>query len=86
MKVGLDMNKDMKTVNTPEAAIFTQNMDMDLDTGASEAWGRVNLNKKLNKCGTLTPSTKDGRKKFPPSNLGFVEMSQCALPRMVGRN
>jgi hypothetical protein len=48
LKVGLGMIKDMKTVNTPEAATFTQNMDMDLGTGASAALGGLNMNKKLN--------------------------------------
>jgi hypothetical protein len=38
---------------------------------------------KFSKCSTVTPSPKDGRKKFLPWNFGFVEVSQCALPRMV---
>jgi hypothetical protein len=42
------MTKDMKHVNTPVAATFTHNMDMDLDGGASAALGGVNLNNKLN--------------------------------------
>ena len=46
LKVGLDLNRDMKNVNPPEAAIFTQKMDMDLDTGASAALGGLNLSKK----------------------------------------
>jgi hypothetical protein len=48
LKVGLDLNRDMKNVNPPEAAVFTQNMDMDLDTGASAAVGGLNMNEKLN--------------------------------------
>lgn len=48
LKVGLDMIKDMKNVNTPEAAPFTHNMDMERDSGASAAWGGLHLNKEVN--------------------------------------
>jgi hypothetical protein len=47
LKVGLDLNQDMKNVKPAETAPLMHNMDMDLDTGASAALGGLKVNKKM---------------------------------------
>jgi hypothetical protein len=44
LKVGLDLNKDMKKVNSPETLPLTHDMDMDLNVGAATAVGALNMN------------------------------------------
>ncbi len=69
-------NSDLEKISRPERKI---SMIRDgEDPGASSSNSQS--------VAPLPPVQRTGERNSPPSNLGFVEMSQSALPRMVGRN